>query len=288
MASLREAEVQRVGQRLAVQVLADEDQLLHAVTVLRIPICSQDRILCYHRVKLLLGHGGVPLSGILKAHLLAGLLKQVADIKLIGKIAHTLGADNTLRPAFGYKPVKTVQVHGLACIIDISAYTVFLNLTSFMVMMMVVMMVSILMMVFLLVIMLIIIIVIVMVMVVFMFIVVVIIVIIKVFKSITAFLNLLNPGGACGNVLKVKEMCVQYAAQVDVTVIALQYACARLQGANDLADALHLLCSDLRCFVEQYDIAEFNLLYYQILKILLADVLLHEVIAATELVTYAK
>ena len=91
-----------------IQILADKYQLLHAVTVLLVPVGGQSGVRTQHVGQLVLGHGGVPLSGILKAHLLSGLLKQVADVKLIGKIAHTLGADDTLGPLLGHEPVKTV------------------------------------------------------------------------------------------------------------------------------------------------------------------------------------
>ena len=76
-------------------------------------------------------------------------------------------------------------------------------------------------------------------------IIIIIVIIIVVFKGIAPFLYLLNPGGAGGYVLKVKEMSVKNVAQVYIAVVTLKYAGARLQGAYDLANALHLIGRDL-------------------------------------------
>ena len=104
-------------------------------------------------------------------------------------------------------------------------------------------------------------------------------------QFIAAFLNLMDPGGACGNFLKVKHICIENNLQLYVTVIALQYAGAGLQGTNHLAYAQQLLGTYLGCLVEQNYVAELNLLDDQVLQVLLADILLNQVIAATELVT---
>ena len=258
-----------------IQILADEYQLLHAVTVLLVPVGGQSGVRTQHVGQLVLGHGGVPLSGILKAHLLSGLLKQVADVKLIGKVAHTLGADDALGPLLGYEPVKTVQVHGAACIIYIGAYTVLLNLTTFMVVMVVVMVLVVMVMLML-------------VMVLMLIMIVIVIIVILMLKLGTTLFNLLDPGGAGGHALKIKSIGVEYVVQVYVTVVALQYAGTGLQGANHLTYTQQLIGTYLRCLVQEHDVAELNLLDYQILQVLLAYVLLDKVVTATELVTDAQ
>ena len=273
-----------------IQILADKYQLLHAVTVLLVPVGGQSGVRTQHVGQLVLGHGGVPLSGILKAHLLSGLLKQVADVKLIGKIAHTLGADDTLGPLLGHEPVKTVQIHGAACIIYICADAILLNLTAFMVVMvvMVLVVVVMLMLMLVMVLMLIMIVIVIIMVVVMLVLVIVVVIVILMLKLGTTLLNFLNPGGAGGHVLKVKEVGVEYVVQVYVTVVTLQYAGAGLQGANHLTYTQQLIGTYLGCFVQEHYVAELNLLDYQILQVLLAYVLLYQVVAATELVTDAK
>lgn len=115
-----------------------------------------------------------------------------------------------------------------------------------------------------------------------------VLIIILVFQLGTAFLNLLDPGGAGGNALKIERTGIKYVVQLNVTVVTLQYAGAGLQGADYLAYAQQFLGTYLRCLIQEHNVAELNLLDYKIFQILLTDVLLDQVIAATKLITDAK
>ena len=81
-----------------VEVLADEDEFLHAVAVLVIPIVAQLRIVSHELHQLLFGHGSEPLACLAEVELTAGLLEQIAHIVLFCKIAHTFTADDVSRP----------------------------------------------------------------------------------------------------------------------------------------------------------------------------------------------
>ena len=131
-------------------------------------------------------------------------------------------------------------------------------------------------------------IVIVIIMVVVMLVLVIVVIVILMLKLGTTLFNLLDPGGAGGHALKIKSIGVEYVVQVYVTVVALQYAGTGLQGANHLTYTQQLIGTYLGCLVQEHDVAELNLLDYQILQVLLAYVLLDQVVAATELVTDAQ
>ena len=115
-----------------------------------------------------------------------------------------------------------------------------------------------------------------------------IIIVILVLQFITALLDLLDPGGAGGNTLKVKHAGIEDVLQFNVTVVTLKYACARLKCADNLADTEQLLGAYFRCLVQQYDVTELDLLDYQVLQVFLANILLYQVIAAAEFVAYAQ
>ena len=81
-------------QSLAVHVLAYEHKFLHAVAIVRVPISHYAGVAQQELLKLLVGHCGVPLSGIAHSHLLACLLEDRAYILLSGEVAYALGADD--------------------------------------------------------------------------------------------------------------------------------------------------------------------------------------------------
>ena len=126
-------------------MLPDEHQLLHAVAVLLVPVATEAWIALHEVLQFILGHGGVPLTRIADADLLAGLLKDVADIFFILEIADTLGTDDAFWPFAGYELVEESSVKGLTTVVDIGADTVFLGLALIVVM--VVMMVLVAMMI---------------------------------------------------------------------------------------------------------------------------------------------
>ena len=124
------------------------------------------------------------------------------------------------------------------------------------------------------------IIVIVVVMVMVMVIVVVIVVVIMLWS---AFLDLLNPGGRGGDRFVVKGTGVDDAVKIDVGIVAADNLCPGLQGTNDGLYTSQFVGCHLGGFVEEYLVAEFNLLYEQVLDVVLLKVFLFQVIATAKL-----
>ena len=91
---------------MLVEVLADEDEFLHTVAILLVPVATEAWIALHEVLQFILGHGGVPLTCIADADLLAGLLKDVADIFFILEIADALGTDDAFWPFAGYELVE--------------------------------------------------------------------------------------------------------------------------------------------------------------------------------------
>ena len=114
-------------------MLPDEDQFLHAVAVLVVPIVTELRVLCHHLVELVLGHRGIPLTGIAQRHLTACLLEDVADVFLALEIADALGTDDALGPLAGHELVEQSKVQRAAGIVDKGADAVLLGLALVMV-----------------------------------------------------------------------------------------------------------------------------------------------------------
>ena len=106
MYSVCQAGVEEVGDELLVEVLADEDEFLHAVPELFVPVATKAWIPVHELLQLILGHSGVPLAGIANTNLLASLLKDVADIALVLKVADAFGADDAFGPLAGYELVE--------------------------------------------------------------------------------------------------------------------------------------------------------------------------------------
>ena len=85
-----------------------------------------------------------------------------------------------------------------------------------------------------------------------------------------------------------KHPCVDYLVKVDLRIVAFYYLGLRLNCLDDGLDALQLVWADHRCLVEQNDVAEFNLLDYQIFNIFLADILARKFVAAAKLVLQSQ
>ena len=106
MCSVCQAVVEEVGDELLVEVLADEDELLHAVAVLVIPIATEAWIAPHEVLQLIFGHRGIPLAGITDADLLTGLLKDVTGILFVVEVADAFGTDDALWPFAGDELVE--------------------------------------------------------------------------------------------------------------------------------------------------------------------------------------
>ena len=139
---LLQAAVKCLGDGGFVHVLADEDEFLHTVAVLLVPIVLQLRVVGLHALQLLRRHCGKPLARFLQAELPPRLLKQVTHVVFIGEIAHAFRTNHILGPLCGYELIEQPQVERSAGKIHKCADAVFLRFTlSVVVMMMVVMLV---------------------------------------------------------------------------------------------------------------------------------------------------
>ena len=133
-------------------MLADEDELLHSVAILLVPVTTKARILLHEQLKLILWHGGIPLAGIADADLLAGLLEDVAGLLFVLEITDALGTDDALGPFAGDKFVEKSEIKGTTTVIDIGADAVFLSLTLIVVMVVMMVLMSVVMLMFIIVI----------------------------------------------------------------------------------------------------------------------------------------
>lgn len=194
--------VEFAGNGLLVEMLTNEDQLLHAVAVAVVPIALQARVLLLEETQLVFGHRGIPLAGLTNAHLLAGLLEHVAHIGFVVEPADAFRPNNAFRPAAGYKLIEQSKVQSGATIVDIRADAIFLSLTLIMMMVVVVEaplrlprgggMVMVLMLVIVIIVvmmMVLVLVVIIVVMVVLMLIIVVIVIIVIIFMMILDFVD---------------------------------------------------------------------------------------------------
>ena len=127
-------------QLFLVKVLANEDNLLHAIAILLVPVAKQARLLLHQLDEVFLGCGGIPLSGLGKLLLHACLLKEVGHVAVVAEVAHTLGADNVLGPAGGYEAVELVDVEGRSAVVYKCADAVFFHFSAFVVVVVMVMM----------------------------------------------------------------------------------------------------------------------------------------------------
>ena len=277
MCSVCQAVVEEGRDELLVEVLADEDEFLHAVAELFIPIATEAWILLHELLEFVFGHSGVPLAGIADADLLTSLFKDVAGIFFVVEVADSFGADDALGPFAGHKLVEESEVKGTATVIDVGSDAIFLSLT-FIVVMVVVMLMSMmmLMMVFIVV------------MMVMMLMLIVVVIIIVLIVLVVMFLYLLNPGGRCGNLVEVEHIGIQYLIEFYVTIVAVDDLGLGLEGADNLSDASQFLRAYLGSLVQQHDVAEFNLLDDEVLDILLVDVLTSQVKSAAEFVSHAE
>ena len=278
--SVCQAGIEEVGDELLVEVLADEDELLHAVAVLVIPIATEAWIAPHEVLQLIFGHRGIPLASVADADLFASLFEDVAGILFVVEIADAFGTDDALGPFAGYEFVEESEVKGTTAIVDVGSDAVFLSLTLIVVMVVMMMLMPMMVFMFML-------IVVVMVMM-LMLIVVIIIIVIIVLVFVVMLFNLLNPGGGCGNLVEVEHIGIQYLIEFHVTIVAVDNLGLGLEGTDNLSDAAQFLWADLGGLVQQHDVAEFNLLDDEVLDILLVDVLTSQVKSAAEFVSHAE
>ena len=170
-----------------------------------------------------------------------------------------------------------MNVERRTAIIDKRADAVLFRLSAFvmMVVMMVFMLVFMLMLVLVL-------------MLVFMVLFIVVMMMLFCLNLIQRTLYLANPCRRRCHTFEMKHPCVDYLVKVDLRIVAIYYLGLRLNCLDDGLDALKLVWADHRCLVEQNDVAEFNLLDYQIFNIFLADILARKIVAAAKLVLQSQ
>ena len=189
-------------------MLTDEHQFLHTVAVFFVPIATQTLVLFHHLAELGLGHGGKPSTRIAQLHLLASLLEDVTHLFFTLEPADSLHTDDIARQLASHKLIETSQVERCPSKIDKSADAIFLNLTTFVVMVMMVVMTLL---------------------------VVVVMVIVMVIIFIMAF-HLLDPCRRGGYLVKIEHTGIQNLVEVDVAVVALNDLRLGLEGADNLFD----------------------------------------------------
>ena len=264
-------------------MLADEDELLHAVAIVFVPVALEVGVLGFEVGELVGGHRGVPLPCIAQGDLLAGLLEDIAGVGLAIEPADALGTNDRGRPVASDKLIEEAEIQGLTTIIDEGADAVLFGFAF--VIMMVVMVVVMMGLMGLMGVM----------MIVIMVVVVIIVVIIVVglmglmrLMGLMGSFNFLNPGSRGGDLVEVEGVGVEEFLEIYVAVVALDDLGLGLQGTDDLADAAELVGCNLGGFVQEYEVAELNLLDDEVLDVVFVEIGAQEVLAAAKLIAHTQ
>ena len=105
------------------------------------------------------------------------------------------------------------------------------------------------------------------VMVVVVVVIIMVIIIFVIFVMVVEAFDFADPGGGGGYLLEVKHAGAEDFVEIDIGIVAVDDFRFGLDGADDGADAPGFLGGDFRDFVEEDDVAEFNLLDDQALDI---------------------
>ena len=167
--------------------------------------------------------------------------------------------------------VELVYVERLAAAIYEARYPVFFRLALIVVMMLVVVLMVVLV-----------------VMLVVVSIVVVIVVIIIVVIVLDRTLDPFDPARRTGNLVEVEHAGAYNAVQVYVAPVAFDNARGWLQGLDNLSDKLQVCFADLRFLVKQHYVAELDLLYEQVLYVVLVQALSGETGTVLELIPHPE
>ena len=278
MYSVCQAGVEEGRDELLVEVLADENEFLHAVTELVIPVTKEAWVLLHELLEFVLGHRGVPLASVADADLFASLFEDVAGILFVVEIADAFGTDDALGPFAGYEFVEESEVKGTTAIVDVGSDAVFLSLTLIVVMVVMMMLMPMMVFMFML-------IVVVMVMM-LMLIVVVIIIVILIF--VVMLLDLLNPSGRSRYSVEVEHVGIQNLIEFHVAIVTVDDLGLWLESTDNLTNASQFFRADLSGLVQQHDVAELNLLDDEVLDILFFNVLARQVQSAAKFVPHTE
>lgn len=223
-------------------MLTDEDQFLHTVAVLLVPVVLQTGILFHKEFQFIGRHRGIPLTGIAQANLLACLLEHIAHIRFIVEPTDAFGTNDALRPLASHELIEQSQIESGAARVDIGSNTVFLSF-AFVVMMVVMMMVvgapfrlprvrvivAVVVMVMLMLV----------VVVIFMIVIVVVVIILVVVIIVIVMLfYLADPSSRGCDLIKVEHIGKENLVEFNITIVCLNDLCFRLQGSDDLTHAV--------------------------------------------------
>lgn len=176
-------------------MLTYKHEFLLTVAIGLVPIATQSGIGGEQRSQFVLGHGGIPLSGIGKRHLFAGLLKEITDVRFALEVAQALGSNHTLRPSASHKIVEQTYIKRLARAIHVCAYAIFLSLSFAIVVVMMVVVMVMLVMVIIVVIIIVMVVVFVMVIIIVVVIVMMVVFVLIVIVIIGRAFHFVNPSG---------------------------------------------------------------------------------------------
>ena len=190
-------------------MLTYENQFLHAVSIVFVPITFQIGVLCTERCQLVGWHRCIPGAGIAQRDLTPSLFKDVTRVRLAIEPTNTLGTNHAFRPVTRHKLIKQPHIQRLTTIIDKGSDTIFLGLSFIVVVVMVVMM------------MLVVVIFVMMMLVLVVVIIVIVIVIIIIFLFPVMMFDFVNPRCRSGHLVKVKGMGVQEFLKGHITIVAL-------------------------------------------------------------------
>ena len=82
-----QARVHQLLNQSGIEVLSDEDDLLHPVAVHGIPVTAEILVLTHHLLQPVLRHGGEPESCLFYGFLGTGLFEKITFVDFVGEIA---------------------------------------------------------------------------------------------------------------------------------------------------------------------------------------------------------
>ena len=127
-------------------MLTNEDEFLHAIAVLVVPVFAQLGIIRHELHEFFFGHGSKPLTGFAQVKLFAGLLEEVAHVVFFGKIAHSFATQHVLRPVRRDELIEEPEVERFSRVIYIGVNTKFCEVVMTFVVMVIVIIVIVVMM----------------------------------------------------------------------------------------------------------------------------------------------
>ena len=123
---------------LFVHVLADEDYLLHAVSVFFVPVAHQSGFLTHQFNQVFFGGCGIPQPGFGQLFLSACLFKKVGHVAVVAEIAYAFGTDDVAAPSGSDEMVEFVNVECRTAVVNESTDAVFFHFAPFVMVMMMV------------------------------------------------------------------------------------------------------------------------------------------------------